>query len=560
MNIQTALSLHQRGKLIEAEKIYKQLLAINPNDTNANYLYGTLLLTTERPKEALALLQMAYASSPVNAPVWYALMQACYRLGRFENVEAYYLEGIKASLNDAKAHKLAAQTASAQGRFVLARERYQLALSHLPNNKHIRHDLAVVERQLGNYLEAKRLLESLIQEGLNDAHLFHNYANVLSDTNQMESAADYYRRAIELDPTYVPSYENLSSVLLELGHIEDFLTPYTDAINKGNGSEALLLSYVGHLLRLNQMGEVDKLLRYCEETYGRSPQYVSVKLQWYRQTGQMALFEETIRPYATDDDFAADWALFLIEQGRVNEASAATQHILAKYPHHQLARAYHSVAASLADNSHQDVVNDYDLLVGVYDLTNQVRGMEASTFLANLSDYLRQKHQSSLQPLYQTVQGGTQTRGNVLHDDHLLIDALRTFFSESVLAHSRHLNDQVTRDSYRPRLIERVDFIGAWSVLLRGQGYHNNHIHPEGTLSAVFYVDVPMCVETDAPSGWLTFGQPNISLTSEFLPAKMIQPKPGRLVVFPSYFWHGTVPIQNNEERLTIAFDVVNGP
>jgi hypothetical protein len=29
------------------------------------------------------------------------------------------------------------------------------------------------------------------------------------------------------------------------------------------------------------------------------------------------------------------------------------------------------------------------------------------------------------------------------------------------------------------------------------------------------------------------------------------------LVLFPSYFWHGTVPISGNQTRLTVAFDAV---
>ena len=33
----------------------------------------------------------------------------------------------------------------------------------------------------------------------------------------------------------------------------------------------------------------------------------------------------------------------------------------------------------------------------------------------------------------------------------------------------------------------------------------------------------------------------------------------GKLVLFPSYFWHGTVPFTSENTRLTIAFDVVPG-
>ena len=39
----------------------------------------------------------------------------------------------------------------------------------------------------------------------------------------------------------------------------------------------------------------------------------------------------------------------------------------------------------------------------------------------------------------------------------------------------------------------------------------------------------------------------------------MIEPKPGRLVLFPSTMWHGTEPFAAGE-RLTVAFDVARPP
>ena len=41
-------------------------------------------------------------------------------------------------------------------------------------------------------------------------------------------------------------------------------------------------------------------------------------------------------------------------------------------------------------------------------------------------------------------------------------------------------------------------------------------------------------------------------LTHEFT----VRPEVGKLVIFPSYFWHGTIPFKSDEKRLTIAFDI----
>ncbi|WP_414708827.1 putative 2OG-Fe(II) oxygenase, partial [Roseateles sp.] len=42
-----------------------------------------------------------------------------------------------------------------------------------------------------------------------------------------------------------------------------------------------------------------------------------------------------------------------------------------------------------------------------------------------------------------------------------------------------------------------------------------------------------------------------------FPPQRFEAPRPGRLLLFPSYLWHGTLPFEDDAFRLTVAFDVV---
>jgi uncharacterized protein (TIGR02466 family) len=99
---------------------------------------------------------------------------------------------------------------------------------------------------------------------------------------------------------------------------------------------------------------------------------------------------------------------------------------------------------------------------------------------------------------------------------------------------------------------------GAWSVRLKPGGFHKDHFHPEGWLSSAFYVETPdAALESAEKQGWIRFGQPPF-IANPPLPAEhFIKPKPGRLVLFPSYMWHGTVPFTTDEVRMTIAFDAV---
>jgi hypothetical protein len=60
----------------------------------------------------------------------------------------------------------------------------------------------------------------------------------------------------------------------------------------------------------------------------------------------------------------------------------------------------------------------------------------------------------------------------------------------------------------------------------------------------------------DKEAGYLALGDPNAPSFKIDLPAlRTIEPKPGRLVLFPSYMWHGTLPFGEGE-RMSVAFDV----
>ena len=97
---------------------------------------------------------------------------------------------------------------------------------------------------------------------------------------------------------------------------------------------------------------------------------------------------------------------------------------------------------------------------------------------------------------------------------------------------------------------------GAWSVRLRPGGFHADHLHGQGWLSSACYIALPTAIDRNR-EGWIRFGRPGVP-TRPDLPAEAhVKPQPGKLVLFPSYMWHGTEPFAGDQPRLTVAFDVV---
>jgi hypothetical protein len=62
----------------------------------------------------------------------------------------------------------------------------------------------------------------------------------------------------------------------------------------------------------------------------------------------------------------------------------------------------------------------------------------------------------------------------------------------------------------------------------------------------------------DARAGWIEFGEPYWDIAHNVQPElKTFQPEAGMLLLFPSYFYHRTLPFTSDQQRISIAFDVV---
>ncbi|MCR2834342.1 putative 2OG-Fe(II) oxygenase [Parerythrobacter lacustris] len=173
--------------------------------------------------------------------------------------------------------------------------------------------------------------------------------------------------------------------------------------------------------------------------------------------------------------------------------------------------------------------------------------------LAELATFLRGLHRMSAPYPEQSVRGGTQTERNLLLHHDPLVMALRRKI-EAVVEQWRDGLPQGASHLLLSRKPADIRFSGSWSVRLAGGGHHSAHTHPQGWASSALYIVVPPETGRDH-AGELALGMPPPELGLGLGPTQYITPKPGRLALFPSTTWHGTVPFEG-EERLTMAFDV----
>jgi len=182
----------------------------------------------------------------------------------------------------------------------------------------------------------------------------------------------------------------------------------------------------------------------------------------------------------------------------------------------------------------------------------------SSEFIKAIEGYLLVQHKQQKTPLEQSLRNGSQTAPRILQHNTTEINAIRGSIEQTIARYIKELPSDHTHPFLR-RISPGFHFSGSWSVKLRPNGYHINHVHPEGWISSSCYISIPNSIANrDSDEGCIKFGQSPFSLGELDQPDKTVRPEVATVVLFPSYIWHGTNAFSGSKDdyRLTLPFDV----
>ncbi|WP_299642619.1 TIGR02466 family protein [uncultured Ruegeria sp.] len=149
--------------------------------------------------------------------------------------------------------------------------------------------------------------------------------------------------------------------------------------------------------------------------------------------------------------------------------------------------------------------------------------------------------------------GGWHSDGNLFENQAAPIKILRVMAEECVLAGMKKIGAKANLDQLTLKLF-------AWMNANPSMGYNAPHTHPGAHWSGVYYVSQPEVEEGN--SGMIEFLNPRTDLPSwrildapPFRTKRKFRPRPGDMILFPSYLVHWVYPNETDEERVTIAFN-----
>ncbi|UVO53813.1 putative 2OG-Fe(II) oxygenase [Sphingomonas sp. SUN039] len=431
---------------------------------------------------------------------------------------------------------------SAQRRLVVANPRDVIAL----------HNLGVELRRADRLEEALATMERALALGAVAPETATVHAHLLADFGRFDEAVAAYRRVLDTHPGHIDAHETLARLLPQIGQRAAAFDAYADALARAPHMGALWMSA---LAAAKDLRDGDRLLDWvaaAEARFGSEPFLGLLAAQAHSWRGEDGAALARLLPViAADPDNAgaqATLAQLAIRTGDLATAEAAALAATRIAPDEQTGWSLLTVIWRLTGDAREAWLADYDRLVMEIDLD----GIDLAATAAVLGGL----HRTAEHPAEQSLRGGTQTRGILFDKADPAIRALRDSISRGIGGALAGLSDDAAHPFLR-RKRPHFAFAGSWSVRLRSEGHHIGHIHPAGWLSSAAYIDLPSEVVASEQEGALAFGVPETLLGLDLAQRRIIAPRPGKLVLFPSYFWHGTLPFTSTAPRLTVAFDAL---
>jgi protein O-GlcNAc transferase len=228
--LQSGLAHHQTGRLAEAEKIYRQILAQNPDHADALHLLGVLIGQAGRLDLAEDYFRRAIRIRPDFAYAHNNLGNALKARGQVNEAIACFRHAISLKPDLAEAHNNLGNALQQIGRIAEAIAANRRALQ-------IRPDYAEGHCNLGNALRADGQIEEAIaayrlalrlKPDLAEIH--SNLGNILSETGQLNEAVGFHQQAIRLRPDLAEAHSNYGNALAAMERREEALAAFAQAI------------------------------------------------------------------------------------------------------------------------------------------------------------------------------------------------------------------------------------------------------------------------------------------------------------------------------------------
>ena len=597
--LQQGVTAHNAGNLQEAGRLYRAILQSQPTHPDANHNLGLIAVSMNQSAVALPLFKLALEANPKIEQFWLSYIDALIKDNQIKDAKRAIKKAKKKGFDSEKLEALWLQSIAPADVTSLSRN----LLEHFQNGRYgDAEKLAISLTQefpkhpfgwkvLGAVLkQTNRISESLVpsQKAVEitpqDAEAHNNLGITLKELGRLEESEASYRQAIALKYDYAEAHYNLGNMLQELGKLEESEASYRQAI-------ALKADYGEAFYNLgNTLQDLAKL----EEAEASYRQAISLKPDFadvYNNLGvtlkEIGRFEEAEEKFRQAIALKADYGdahyllgVLLFENRQYD--MAAEQFDLADI---RQSKSYAMRCSYLQDEEtvfYQKLKalidqGERDAVIGSLSCSAEIRyGVRKPNPFCN--DPLEYVVKTDLSERYDFENIFTKTARDILTDKSVsykaqghLTNGIQTagnFFAlekvviteiESIIRaeiEKYRINFKDSEEGFIKHWPTSYDIYG-WLVCMQSGGELAAHMHDNGWITGGVYINVPPKSKSDSGNLVLCVSDQRNVLGADKSQESSIDVVTGSLCFFPSSLHHYTVPFEEKENRIMLAFDVV---
>lgn len=450
------------------------------------------------------------------------------------------------------------QQAQAAGRPLEAAGLFRQAVAAAPESGIAEHNLASALGDAGLWAEAEVHTGRALKKGVDAPETWLVRGRALQALDKAEEAEQAFREALARRPAYADAHRDLAQqVWMRTGDRSKMLAALEASLAKAPQDVGLWLVKAQSLETAGDIAGAWQGLKTLAQAMPRDARLATLASQMALKAGDaaeaLALVSGAARAAPNEPVVLITLAEAQLANGLARDALRSAELLLTRSPLNQHAIAFRATAWRLLGDERYHQLYDYATMVKGYELDTPKGWSSLDAYVADLREALHGVHAYQAHPFAQSLRHGSQSI-NILHNPLPAMRGIREALDGPIRRHMAALGKG--SDILRSRNTGAYDFKGMWSIRLHAGGYHIDHVHPDGWLSSACYVET---VKPNGHEGWIRFGKPGSPTVPALEAEHYVEPKPGMLVLFPSYMWHGTVPFSGEQTRMTFAFDLAPG-
>jgi predicted O-linked N-acetylglucosamine transferase (SPINDLY family) len=245
---QRAVQYHQMGRLAEAEVLYRQLLAVQPDNAQVLHLLGLAAYQRGDAAAAVAEIGKAVAANP-NQPDYFSNLGLALRAnGQCQQAVEAYRKALQLAPRDAAIHNNLGSALQDLKLLDEAEASYRASLAIEPDNPSALFNLGNLLYDQARHADAAQCYRQALRWLPQDADIHNNLGNALREAQQLEEALASYRETLHLQPGYPAAARHLGWLLQELGRTSEAIPCYREALRHDPDDEAAHFN-LGNALR-----------------------------------------------------------------------------------------------------------------------------------------------------------------------------------------------------------------------------------------------------------------------------------------------------------------------